>query len=71
MVYWLVQLVLLTMVAGSNVWWQGSKIKQYRQEGWPRYVNLWGSAHRSTISFNSSHKLINQTRSKLTCSIRH
>ena len=34
-VYWLMQLALLTMVAGSNVRWQGSKIKQCRLKSGP------------------------------------
>ena len=32
-VYWLVQLASLTMVACSNVQWQGSNIQQCRMDG--------------------------------------
>ena len=46
--------VLITMVVGSNVRWQGSKIWQCRLEGVARYVNLWSSVHKGTDIFNSS-----------------
>ena len=39
-VYWLVQLASLTMVACSNVQWQGSNIHQGRMDGRTRCVNL-------------------------------
>ena len=70
-VYWLVQQVSLTMVASSNDWWQGSKIKQCRLEGWVSYVSLWRSVDKNTILFDSSHQSSNQARSKVTRSIRH
>ena len=35
-VYWLVQLASLTMVACSNVQWQGSNIQQCRMDGGTR-----------------------------------
>ena len=49
-VYWLVQLPSLTMVVSSNLWWQGSKIRQCRLEGGALNMILLGNVHKKTIS---------------------
>ena len=71
MMQWLVELHSLTTVADSNVDWQVSKIRQCTVEDGLRYVNLWGSVHKSIICFISSQKLTIQKRLKVICSIRH
>ena len=50
------------MVAGSNVQWLGSKIRQCSRESGAWNVNLWGSVHSETFYFISFHhrKSINQ-----------
>ena len=69
-VYWLVQLVSLTMVACSNVRWQGSKQQQCRMDGGTRHVNLWGSVHMATICITPLQKMTNHKRPNVTRSIR-
>ena len=70
MVYWLVQMVSLTMVACSNVRWQGSKLQQCRMEGETRHVNLWGSVHMATIFVILSQEMTNHKRPNVTRSVR-
>ena len=70
-VYWLVQLASLTMVACSNVRWQGSKLQQCRMDVGTRHVNLWGSVHTATICITSLQMMTNHKRPNVICSIRH
>ena len=59
MIYCLVQLASLTMVAVSNVRWQGSKIRQCRLESRDTICESMGEC---TQAHNSSPYLSNQTR---------
>ena len=70
-VYWLVQLASLTMVACSNVRWQGSILQQCRMDGGTRHVNQWGSVHTATICITSLQMMTNHKRPNVTRSIRH
>ena len=57
--YWLVQLVSLTMDAVSNVRWQGSKIRQCRLESRDTICESMGEC---TQAHKSSQYLTNQKR---------
>ena len=65
--YWLVRLVSSTLVACSNVRWQGSKLQQCRMDGGTRHVGLWGNVHMATVFITSLQNMTNHKRPNVTC----